>query len=104
MNPADATILERASSIAEQSREQEKRWLAALDDARVQAKGLSAEAVRPALAAAHARVLERLLRVMIHEHLVGDGPIEPPVTGRLVVPLVWRTSATSSGSGAMGAF
>ncbi len=87
MNPADATILERASSIAEQSREQEKRWLAALDDARVRAKGLSAEAVRPALAAAHARVLERLLRVMIHEHLVGDGPIGPPVTGRLVVPL-----------------
>ena len=87
MSSANKAAGERATTITEQSRAQERIWLAALDDPAVKARGLDAGTVRPALAGARAHVLERLLRVMIHEHLVGDGPIGAPADGRLVVAL-----------------
>lgn len=80
-------VNESVSPMVEESLEQERRWLVALDDPRVRAKGLGPEVAGPALAGARARVLERMVRTLVHEQLAGHGPVGPAADGQLVVPL-----------------
>ena len=52
MKPTRSTVGEGASLMMADARDQEREWLAALDHPAIRAKGLCAEAVRPALAEA----------------------------------------------------